>query len=147
MNNIALSKYVVGYNKNLYKYYDNFANVSLDITLSHKKCIYQDMINRIDTYYEFPPLWSGSYRGLNGPLLKTIRQYPLMNKIEAKAYLKKFKFKNLKLNSELSKYTFFTYAKIKESLYQPIDCLSELYDQYKFPSEYRLISYQRTLSY
>ena len=120
-----------------FSYRDDFGSYSVPISAQQKECMQNDMLQRIDTYYEFPPLWPGGFReGGSNPILESIRQKPLMTIDEGEVFLKKFR--NLKLNTvdEARRYTFFTYAKIggaSSTLPAQKDCLSAV----DMPLKYR----------
>ena len=117
-----------------FSYQDNFGKFKTLISVQEKQCIADDMLGRVETYYEFPPLWAGPFRSQNGPLLEGIRQRPLLNYFEAKQFLQKFvNLKDLKIELEAGRYTFFTYVKIKETFKPAADCLGQLNHDYKLP--------------
>ena len=115
-----------------FSYQDNFGKFKALISAQEKECIANDMFGRLETYYEFPPLWAGPFRSQNGPLLDSIRQRPLLDNFEAGRFLKKFvNLTGLKLESEAGKYTFFTYVKIKDTFKEAAECLNFNNPQYK----------------
>ena len=125
----------------IYSYRDDFGKYQVAITSVEKDCMYKDMLERLDIYYEFPPLWLGPFRSQTSKLLKTIQQQPIMSEAEGKQFLKKFKrLTRLEMEGEASKYTFFTYIKIKQTNISPfVDCLAEK----EVPIEYKLYKYKK----
>ena len=116
-----------------FKYTDNFNSISINIDLNDKQCIYNDFMKRIDIYYEFPPLWSGGFRGQNSNLLQTIKQHPLLSKTKALQFLRSFyRKRRIGYDAEVDKYTFFTYVKIKprKLVSGKVNCLKMLSKEY-----------------
>lgn len=107
-------------------YMDNFASISYDIDMDIKKCLYDSMMSRIDLYLEFPPLWSGTFRGQKAHNLDIMYMHPLLTHAEAEKYVAGFKNKVIPLAREAAGYTFCTYVVIKsqsELKYEEDQCL------------------------
>ena len=98
----------------------------------------RDMAQRLETYFDFPPLWPGRFRNQNSVMLPSIQQQSVMSVDEGEKFLSKFEnpvFHKLNTEDEASKYTFFTYTKMNQLSKDQTNCLSGL----KMPAKYRLV--------
>ena len=124
--------------KKAFAYYDDFANFNSTVSLDQKKCMADDMAQRLHTYFEFPPLWHGGFRQQNSAMLPSIQQHSVMSVADGEKFLSEFEnpiFHKLKTEDEASKYTFFAYTQMKQPFKKKKDCLSDL----KMPAKYRVI--------
>lgn len=104
-----------------YVYTDNFASVRHCITQEQKRCIFSDLMARTESIFEFPPIWNGTFRGQSSATLYQIVQPPLLSPQRATTYALSF-FRNMGsmlrvrkfLALEASRYTFFTYVKLRQ---------------------------------
>jgi|MDSY01.1.fsa_nt_gb hypothetical protein len=124
--------------RDFFSYRDDFGAFSGRISAEQKECIQHDMLQRLDIYYEFPPMWPGGFReGNSSPILESIRQKALLTIDEGEAFLKSFRHLRLITTDEARRYTFFTYAKIRAATSTlPIqkDCLAGV----DMPLKYRV---------
>lgn len=93
-------------------YMDNFARTVKSIDMGTKECLYNIMMDYVDIYYEFPPLWVGTFRGQQSDSLYEMYQKPLMSRYDAKNFANKFKKLKVRLEKEAAGYTFFTYVSL-----------------------------------
>lgn len=98
----------------LVPYFDNFASIKYEINMDTKKCLYDSMMSRVDTYLEFPELWSGTFRGKTSYNLQDMYMRPLLTEEEGKQFVKGFKKMTISMEREAAGYSFVTYAKIKD---------------------------------
>lgn len=153
-NDSDVTKYSASFKVGKYthfSYHDDFSKYKKRITLAEKQCIFHDFVRRVDTYYEFPPLWGGPFRGRSNPLIQGIKRDPVLDEKETEDLIRILSGKQSSLlmnifkqtsddadtirREESSRYTFFTYVKVvgKHGATHSdftVDCLRGLPKQY-----------------